>query len=77
MQFYEINICRVIIFCLYTVYKKYKNDINWRSNNKKIASSIFPISQTQTIVCDLNLPFTVGSNIILELAIIRSQTNQI
>ena len=40
MQFYEINICQVMIFRLYTVYNKHNDDKNWRSNHRKIASII-------------------------------------
>ena len=32
MQFYEINICRLIIFKKYFVYKKHEMIKNWQSN---------------------------------------------
>ena len=40
MHFYELNICRVMIFCLYTVCKKHDDDENWQSNQRKIPSII-------------------------------------
>ena len=40
MQFYEINICEIMIFKLYTVYNKHDDDENWRLSQRKIASII-------------------------------------
>ena len=47
MQFYEINVCRVMIFNLHAVYKKRDNEGNWLSNQKIIASII---ASTQKIL---------------------------
>ena len=38
MQFYEINVCRVVIFMHYTVYKKHDDDKNADQTREKIAS---------------------------------------
>ena len=40
MQFYEINICQLTIFNLYTVHDKYDDDKNFWSNQRKIASIV-------------------------------------
>ena len=40
MQFYEINICRVMIFSLSIVYTKHIDDKNWLSKQSKITSII-------------------------------------
>ena len=33
MQFYEINICRIIIFSFYAAYKTHDEDKNWSSKS--------------------------------------------
>ena len=41
MQFYEINICQVMIFRLYSVHNKHElKKKNWQSNQRKITSII-------------------------------------
>ena len=40
MYFYEINICQIMIYKLYSVYKKHNDDKNWRLKKRKIASII-------------------------------------
>ena len=40
LQFYEINIRTVMNFNLYDIFKKHDDDINWLSNQRKIASVI-------------------------------------
>ena len=40
MHFYQINICQVMNFRLYTVYKTHDGAKNWRSNQRKTASII-------------------------------------
>ena len=40
MQFYEINICRAMIFSFYIVFKMQDDDKNWQWNKRKIGSVI-------------------------------------
>ena len=40
MQFYELNIFRVMNYSLYIVHKKHNDDKNWQSNQRKIANII-------------------------------------
>ena len=57
IQFYAINICPVMIFILYTVYKKHDVDKNWSLNLKEIASiiaSVRIILQSTVDCCESN-----------------------
>ena len=40
MQFYEINICQVMIFNPHAVFEKHDDDKNWKSNHGKDISII-------------------------------------
>ena len=61
MRFYKINICQVMIFSLYIVYKKYNDDKNWRSNHRRIASII--TSPRIILLPAVNLQCTLRKNV--------------